>query len=250
MDVISLAEAGFEEAVAPLGTALTEDQLKLLWRMSAEPILCFDGDSAGKRAAFRAVDTALPHLKPGASVMFAFLPDGLDPDDLVRQQGLAALDGCLGRARPLVDVLFEREWAGRRLVHALSAGLDWKRRSRALIGQIEDESVRAHYRQALDQRLRAAWGEPQEAQWRGGASRRRRSTERRRQPLGALVAAGCAECARRDISGALRRGSGRAGFPPSLGQSFERANASFQPQEKRAGVERWAANRASRSRAD
>ena len=65
--------------------------------MTAEPILCFDGDSAGKRAAFRAVDTALPHLKPGASLMFAFLPDGLDPDDLVRQQGPAALDACLGR---------------------------------------------------------------------------------------------------------------------------------------------------------
>ena len=73
--------------MAPLGTALTEDQVKLLWRMAPEPILCFDGDAAGRRAAFRAVETALPHLKPGHSVQFAFLPDGLDPDDLVRQQG-------------------------------------------------------------------------------------------------------------------------------------------------------------------
>jgi DNA primase len=157
MDAISLSEAGFEETVAPLGTALTEDQLKLLWRMSAEPILCFDGDSAGKRAAFRAVDTALPHLKPGASLMFAFLPDGLDPDDLVRQQGPAAFDAALGRARPLVDVLFEREMAGRDWsTPERRAGLE--KTLRDLIARIEDESVRAHYAQALRERLRAAWG--------------------------------------------------------------------------------------------
>ncbi|HML44617.1 MAG TPA: DNA primase, partial [Hyphomicrobium zavarzinii] len=157
MDVISLAEAGFTETVAPLGTALTEDQLKLLWRMSAEPILCFDGDSAGKRAAFRAVDTALPHLKPGASLMFAFLPDGLDPDDLVRQQGPAALDACLGRSRPLIDVLFEREWGqGDWSTPERRAGLE--KTLKGLIARIEDESVRAHYRHALKQRLDAAWG--------------------------------------------------------------------------------------------
>ncbi len=73
MDVIALSEAGFPQTVAPLGTALTEDQLKLLWRMAPEPILCFDGDAAGRRAAFRAVETALPHLRPGFSVQFAFL---------------------------------------------------------------------------------------------------------------------------------------------------------------------------------
>ena len=87
MDVIALTEAGFAETVAPLGTALTEEQVKLLWRMSEEPILCFDGDAAGRKAAFRAVETALPLLKPGFSVRFAFLPGGLDPDDLVRQKG-------------------------------------------------------------------------------------------------------------------------------------------------------------------
>ena len=76
MDVIALSEAGFPQTVAPLGTALTEDQLKLLWRMAPEPTLCFDGDAAGRRAAFRAVETALPHLMPGASLGFAFLPDG------------------------------------------------------------------------------------------------------------------------------------------------------------------------------
>ena len=91
MDVIALSEAGFPQTVAPLGTALTEDQLKLLWRMAPEPTLCFDGDAAGRRAAFRAVETALPHLQPGHSIQFAFLPDGLDPDDLVRQHGASAL---------------------------------------------------------------------------------------------------------------------------------------------------------------
>ena len=88
-------EAGFPQTVAPLGTALTEDQIRLLWRMAPEPMLCFDGDAAGRRAAFRAVETVLPHLKPGFSVQFAFLPDGLDPDDLIRQHGAASFQAML-----------------------------------------------------------------------------------------------------------------------------------------------------------
>lgn len=157
MDVVALAEAGFGEAVAPLGTALTEDQVKLMWRFVAEPILCFDGDSAGRKAAFRAIDTVLPHLSPGRSVAFAFLPDGLDPDDLIRQQGAQAMEGVLKRARPLAAVLFDREW---------SAG-DWstpERRARleqqirGLVGQIADASVRAHYERDMRQRLYEAWG--------------------------------------------------------------------------------------------
>lgn len=157
MDAITMAEAGFAETVAPLGTALTEDQLALLWRMSPEPILCFDGDSAGKRAAFRAIDTALPHLRPGASLMFAFLPDGLDPDEIIRQQGPQALDAVLGRARPLNDVLFEREWAqGDWSTPERRAGLE--QHLRQLISRIADESVRTHYRRDLQDRLQAAWG--------------------------------------------------------------------------------------------
>ena len=156
MDAVSLAEAGIMETVAPLGTALTEDQLKLLWRMTSEPLLCFDGDSAGRKAAFRAIDVALPHLKPGASLRFAFLPDGLDPDDLVRQQGRDAIEAVLGRAKPLVEVLFEREWAQD----------DWatpERRARLeqqlrlLTARIEDGAVRQHYERDIRQRLNAAW---------------------------------------------------------------------------------------------
>ena len=91
MDVIALYQAGVENAVAPLGTALTENQLELLWKMTPVPVLCFDGDGAGLRAAVRAVDLALPHLKPGRSVRFALLPDGKDPDDLVQARGPRAV---------------------------------------------------------------------------------------------------------------------------------------------------------------
>jgi DNA primase len=223
MDAISLSEAGFTETVAPLGTALTEDQLQLLWRMSAEPILCFDGDSAGKRAAFRAVDTALPHLKPGASLMFAFLPDGLDPDDLVRQQGPAALDACLGRARPLIDVLFEREWGqGDWSTPERRAGLE--KTLKGLIARIADESVRAHYRQALSDRLAAAWGPPPGA--RGGPG------GQGSQAGGAGARWGGAPSwqgrgGRFGNSGPMaRRGTPGRGLPAGLGQGAERVNPS------------------------
>ncbi len=230
MDVISLAEAGFTEAVAPLGTALTEDQLNLLWRMSAEPILCFDGDGAGKRAAFRAVDTALPHLKPGASLMFAFLPDGLDPDDLVRQQGPAALDACLGRSRPLIDVLFEREWSqGDWSTPERRAGLE--KTLKGLIARIEDESVRAHYRHALKQRLDAAWG-LSESGWRGqggygGEGSRSGSKDGRSgSPGGGWQRAGGGQNSRFGANPGVRRGLPQKKFPPSLGHGSEHVNAS------------------------
>ena len=157
MDVVALASAGFEEAVAPLGTALTEDQLKLLWRMAAEPVLCFDGDSAGKKAAFRAIDTALPHLLPGKSIRFAFLPDGLDPDDLIRQRGPEAMEQALVETRPFADVMFDREFG---------AG-DWSSPERraslertlfGLVGRIQDEQVRGYYADDMRERLGKAFG--------------------------------------------------------------------------------------------
>ncbi|MGE0701304.1 MAG: DNA primase [Hyphomicrobiaceae bacterium] len=155
MDAIALAEAGFDEVVAPLGTALTEDQLGLLWRMSPEPILCFDGDSAGRKAAFRAVDTALPLLKPGQSLRFAFLPDGLDPDDLIRARGRQAFEAILdNQIRPLFDVLIEKEElvsAGAGITPDGRAALD--ARLTALVARIGDATVRSHYERELRETL-------------------------------------------------------------------------------------------------
>ena len=152
MDVVALTEGGFGEAVAPLGTALTEDQVKLMWRIVPEPILCFDGDSAGKKAAFRAVDTVLPHLKPGMSVAFAFLPDGIDPDDLIRQQGPAAFGGVLDKTRPLIDMLWDRETqAGPTATPEQRAALET--RLKALAATIADPTVRSHYDRELRDRL-------------------------------------------------------------------------------------------------
>ena len=111
MDVIALAEAGFAGAVAPLGTALTEGQIAELWRLVPEPILCFDGDAAGQRAAARAVERALPLLQPGKSLRFAVLPPGEDPDSLIRARGPEAMRELLGEARPLIDLLWDQELA-------------------------------------------------------------------------------------------------------------------------------------------
>ena len=153
VDVIALVEAGFPGAVAPLGTALTEDQLALLWKMAPEPMLLFDGDKAGRRAAYRAMDLALPHLKPGVSLSFGTLPDGQDPDDLVRAGGREAMDSVLAQARPLADVLWTRELE--------TATYDTPERRAALearIGEIVrtigDETVRKHYRTELMERFR------------------------------------------------------------------------------------------------
>jgi DNA primase len=154
MDVIALSEAGFPETVASLGTALTETQIGLLWRMAPEPILCFDGDAAGRRAAFRATEVVLPLLKPGASLQFAFLPDGLDPDDLVRQHGPESLQDILaGRTRALIDVLVEREeqQGAPAVTPEQQAALG--ARLKASVARIVDRDVRAHYEGELRQIL-------------------------------------------------------------------------------------------------
>jgi DNA primase len=156
MDVIALSEAGFSETVAPLGTALTESQIGLLWRMAAEPILCFDGDAAGLRAAFRAAETVLPLLKPGFSLQFAFLPDGLDPDDYVRQHGPEGLQDILAnRTRALIDVLIEREerQGPPPVTPEQQAALG--ARLKALVARIADREVRTHYEGELRQTLYA-----------------------------------------------------------------------------------------------
>ncbi|MBI1340125.1 DNA primase [bacterium] len=152
MDAIALAEAGIATAVAPLGTALTEDQLDLIWRAGAEPILCFDGDAAGLRAAYRAIDRALPMLEPGKSLFVALLPDGLDPDDVIRQRGVGAMREVLQSASPLVDILWNRELQREPFdTPERRAGLE-KRLSDA-VGAIADPVLKRHYAQELKDRL-------------------------------------------------------------------------------------------------
>jgi len=154
VDVIAMTRAGLAETVAPLGTALTEDQLKLMWRMSGEPILCFDGDKAGQKAAHRAIDVALPDIGPGRSLRFAFLPGGQDPDELLRAAGPAALVEAVEKPRALVDVLFQRE-VEREAIDTPERRADLEKRLRELVGLIRDEAVRRHYREAIDERLRS-----------------------------------------------------------------------------------------------
>ncbi|MBM3518061.1 MAG: DNA primase [Alphaproteobacteria bacterium] len=113
LDVVTVSEAGFAMVVAPLGTALTEDQIEMLWRMAPEPVVCLDGDTAGRKAAARAAERTLPLLRPGYSLSFAYLPWEHDPDSLVRQRGVAAFEQCLGEALPLSEVLWREANAGR-----------------------------------------------------------------------------------------------------------------------------------------
>ncbi|WP_018236650.1 DNA primase [Ensifer sp. BR816] len=154
MDVIALHQAGIENAVAPLGTALTENQLDLLWKMTPQPVLCFDGDGAGIRAANRAVDLALPHLKPGRSVRFAMLPDGKDPDDLVRHEGREPFDKVLANARSLAEMVWMREVQGGGF-DTPEKRAELEARLRQVIAVIADESVRRHYGQDMRDRLNA-----------------------------------------------------------------------------------------------
>lgn len=153
MDVIALVEAGFEGAVAPLGTAITEDQLRMMWRISPEPVIALDGDAAGLRAGMRLIDLALPIMEAGQGLRFALLPPGQDPDDLLRQGGRAALERVLAEARPMVQLLWQRETEGRVLDSPeRRAALD--KSLRAALARIGDQGIRAHYADEI-RRLRA-----------------------------------------------------------------------------------------------
>jgi DNA primase len=152
MDVITLHRAGFATAVAPLGTALTEFQLEELWRLAPEPILCFDGDLAGQRAAVRALRRALPLLRPGQSLRFAKLPAREDPDSIIRAAGSAAFEQILAAARPLSGMLWEAEIGGRQLdTPERRAALE--RRLMEDVALIADRTVQAEYRRFVRDRL-------------------------------------------------------------------------------------------------
>jgi DNA primase len=152
MDVIALSEAGFKATVAPLGTAVTEDQLRLLWRISDEPVIALDGDTAGFRAALRVIDLALPLLEAPKGLRFAILPTGLDPDDLIKQQGAPAMQAVLDAAQPMVSLLWKRETEGKNFDSPeRKAALD--KTLREALKRISDPSIRSHYGEEI-KRLR------------------------------------------------------------------------------------------------
>jgi DNA primase len=156
MDVIALVRAGFAHSVAPLGTALTEDQLHLLWRTAPEPILAFDGDTAGLSAAHRAAHLALPHLKPGHSLRFAFLPSGEDPDSFIAAEGAGAMRALLEGAIPLSQLLWQAETEGKDLsTPERRAGLEQKLRE--MVEQISDRTVADYYRDAFRERVQESF---------------------------------------------------------------------------------------------
>ena len=166
IDAIAVSEAGFPNVVAPLGTALTPDQCALLWAMAGEPILCFDGDGAGRRAAFRAIETALPLIGPGKSLRFALLPEGQDPDDLIRLSGPAAMAEHLKDARPLADMLFMRE-TDEQSFDTPEQRAALERRLGEAVGKIADEPLRRHYQADMKRRLSAFFGDERERPARG-----------------------------------------------------------------------------------
>src|SRR6476659_3450321 len=153
MDVIGMAGAGIAECVAPLGTALTPEQCELLWRMAEEPILCFDGDKAGRKAAYRAIDTALPLMSVGRSMRFALLPEGMDPDDLARSSGRAGVADLLNGSLPLVELLWMRETEGH-VFDTPERRAALEQRIAASVQAIRDVSLRRHYEQEMWARLR------------------------------------------------------------------------------------------------
>ena len=154
MDVIALATAGVEHAVAPLGTAITEAQLERLWRLAPEPVVALDGDAAGLAAAQRLIDLALPLIGPGRSLRFALLPPGQDPDDVVRAGGPAAIAAVLAATRPIVDLLWTRETEGQVLDSPeRRAALD--ARLKAHLARIADAPLRAHWEQEIRARRAA-----------------------------------------------------------------------------------------------
>ncbi len=157
IDVIAMASVGFEATVAPLGTALSAEQCELLWKMAEEPVLCFDGDRAGRKAAYRAIDMALPLIGPGRSLSFALLPEGEDPDDLARAGGREAVLQLLAQALPLVDLIWIRDTENKIFATPeRRAGLE--RRFGEIVRDIRDETLRRYYQAEFKARLSRLFG--------------------------------------------------------------------------------------------
>ena len=174
MDVIALAEAGMAHAVAPLGTALTEEQILELWKVVPEPILCFDGDKAGQRAAGRAAERVLPVIKPGHALRFAMLPGGEDPDSLIANKGRAAFEAVLQAAKPLSEMLWDMEAEGG-LPSTPEARAALQKRMEDHTKRIQDPIVRSHFQRAFKDRLwekRPSNNGGAEKQWSKGSGSR------------------------------------------------------------------------------
>ena len=169
MDVIALHGAGFTGAVAPLGTALTEGQLGELWKLADEPYLCFDGDNAGRRAAARAAERALPLLRAGKSLRFLVLPAGEDPDSLIRVRGADAIRRVLDLARPLSDVVWDMETDGK-IADTPERRASLQRAVEQRVAEIADPVVRDYYRTEMRSRLNRL-RRPEGAAWRPGERR-------------------------------------------------------------------------------
>ena len=166
MDVIACHKAGFKGAVAPMGTALTEDQIISLWQMMADedkqPVLCFDGDNAGRNAASRACERILPLLKPGKTARFAFLPEGEDPDSILRSKGAGALKAVLEASLSMFDFIWASHTAGRTFDTPESrAGLTKSLQKQ--IGAIADQEIQRHYRELIRAKISDSFFKPYKA---------------------------------------------------------------------------------------
>ncbi|MBP7241452.1 DNA primase [Amaricoccus sp.] len=155
MDAIGLTQVGIAHVVAPLGTAITADQLQLMWRITDEPVVALDGDAAGQGAAQRLVDLALPHLAAGKGLRFAMMPPGQDPDDVARAGGRAAAEALLAASRPMIDLLWERETAEAGMLDSPERRAAFDARLRAHLARIADPSIRAHWQAEIRERRAA-----------------------------------------------------------------------------------------------
>ena len=187
MDVIALHAAGFTGAVAPLGTALTEGQLGELWKLADEPFLCFDGDNAGQRAAQRAAERALALLRPGKSLSFVVLPKGEDPDSLIRSHGAAAIQSVLKLARPLSDVVWDMDTAGKP-ADTPERRASIQRAVEKRVEEIADPTVRGYYQTEMGNRLYRL-RRPEQPAWRAGERRPFRGSAEAAAPFAAGTAA-------------------------------------------------------------
>jgi DNA primase len=197
MDVIALVEAGYQGAVAPLGTALTEDQIAILWKLlpppdardptrDYNPILCFDGDNAGRRAAARAVERALPFLSSSQTTRIAYLPEGEDPDSLIRQSGRSGMQAVLDQSKHMIDAIWDLALEGRRLQTPEDRG-SFIGAIRQRISRIQDEALRKLYQDEIQKRLSEAF------QWQnttGNKTFGRKDFSRDRKPLQRPLSAG------------------------------------------------------------